>query len=114
MLTLMGVPDAEARAARIFELETKIARAHVDAVDAQDPHRVQTWARSDFASRAPGIDWDAFFEAARLGGETGSSRGTPNRSAASRPSSPASRSTSGRTGSPSHRQPHDRGAAAGL
>ena len=69
MLALMGVPDAEARAQRIFDLETKIARAHVDAVAAQDPHRVQTWRRAEFATRAPGIDWDAFFDAARLGGE---------------------------------------------
>jgi len=69
MLTLMGRPDAEARAARIFDLETKIARAHADAVSAQDPHRVETWARTDFATRAPGIDWTAFFDAARLGGE---------------------------------------------
>ena len=35
-----------ARAERIFELETKIARAHVDAVAAQDPHR-----RPDLAPR---------------------------------------------------------------
>ena len=69
MLTLMGVPDAPARAGRIFDLETKIARAHVDAVSAQDPHRVQTWRRAEFAARAPGIDWDAFFTAARLGGQ---------------------------------------------
>ncbi|MEA3031956.1 MAG: putative endopeptidase [Sphingomonadales bacterium] len=69
MLALMNVPEAEARAQRIFDLETKIARAHVDAVAAQDPHRVQTWARAEFAARAPGIDWDAFFDAARLGGE---------------------------------------------
>jgi putative endopeptidase len=69
MLALMGVPEAEARAQRIFDLETRIARAHVDAVAAQDPHRVQTWARAEFAARAPGIDWDAFFDAARLGGE---------------------------------------------
>jgi putative endopeptidase len=69
MLALIGVPEAEARAQRIFDLETRIARAHVDAVAAQDPHRVQTWARSEFAARAPGIDWDAFFDAARLGGE---------------------------------------------
>jgi len=69
MLTLIGTPDAEARAARIVELETKIARAHVDAVAAQDPHRVQTWRRAEFASRAPGIDWDAFFTAAQLGRE---------------------------------------------
>jgi putative endopeptidase len=69
MLTLMGVSEAEARAGRIFDLETKIARAHVDAVAAQDPHRVQTWRRTDFATRAPGIDWDAFFTAAQLGGQ---------------------------------------------
>ena len=69
MLTLMGRPDAEGRAARIFELETKIARAHAEAVAAQDPHRVQTWARTEFATRAPGVDWDAFFTAARLSGE---------------------------------------------
>jgi putative endopeptidase len=69
MLALMGVADAPARAQRIFDLETKIARAHVDAVAAQDPHRVQTWRRAEFATRAPGIDWGAFFAAARLGGQ---------------------------------------------
>ncbi|HYD13665.1 MAG TPA: M13 family metallopeptidase [Allosphingosinicella sp.] len=69
MLVLMGAADAEAKAQRIFDLETKIARAHVDAVAAQDPHRVETWPRAEFATRAPGIDWDAFFQAARLGGE---------------------------------------------
>ena len=69
MLALMGLPDAETRAQRIFDLETSIARAHVDAVAAQDPHRVQTWRRAEFATRAPGVDWDAFFAAARLGGQ---------------------------------------------
>jgi putative endopeptidase len=69
MLSQMGVPDAARRAQRIFDLEVKIARAHVDAVAAQDPHRVQTWRRAEFATRAPGIDWDAFFAAARLGGQ---------------------------------------------
>jgi putative endopeptidase len=69
MLTLMGMPEAEARAQRIFDLETKIARAHAEAVEAQDPHRVQTWRRAEFATRAPGIDWDAFFTAAQLSGQ---------------------------------------------
>ena len=69
MLTLMGVADAEARAVRILALETKLANAHVDAVAAQDPHRVETWGRAEFATRAPGIDWDAFFQAARLGSQ---------------------------------------------
>jgi len=69
MLSLMGVPDAPARAGRIFDLETKIARAHVGAVDAQDPTKVEPWSRADFARRAPGIDWDAYFAAAHLGGQ---------------------------------------------
>jgi putative endopeptidase len=66
-LAALGWPDAEARAARIFDLEIKIARAQVGAVEAQDTARVQAWSRADFARRAPGIDWDAFFAAARLG-----------------------------------------------
>ncbi|MBV9884836.1 MAG: M13 family peptidase, partial [Sphingomonadaceae bacterium] len=69
MLGLMGVPDAQARAARIFDLEMKIARAQVGAVDAQDPAKMETWSRADFARRAPGIDWDAYFAAAQLGSQ---------------------------------------------
>jgi putative endopeptidase len=66
MLTLLGLPNAQARAARIFDLETKIARAHLPAVDAQDAKKAELWTRADFASKAPGIDWNAFFEGARL------------------------------------------------
>ncbi|HYJ51568.1 MAG TPA: M13 family metallopeptidase, partial [Allosphingosinicella sp.] len=69
MLGLLGTPDAEARAQRIFDLETRIARAQVGAVDAQNAGAVENWARADFARRAPGIDWDAFFEAAQLSGQ---------------------------------------------
>jgi putative endopeptidase len=69
MLTLMGLPDAQARAGRIFDLEMKIARAQVGAVDAQDPAKVEAWSRADFARRAPGIDWDAYFTAAQLGNQ---------------------------------------------
>ena len=69
MLGLMGVPDAPARAGRIFDLEMKIARAQVGAVDAQDPAKVEAWSRADFARRAPGIDWDAYFAAAQLGSQ---------------------------------------------
>jgi putative endopeptidase len=66
MLTRLAFDDAEARANRIFDLELKIARAQVGAVDAQEPGRAQTWTRADFARRAPGIDWTAFFTAAEL------------------------------------------------
>ena len=69
MLGLLGLPDAPARAGRIFDLEMKIARAQVGAVDAQDPAKIEAWSRADFARRAPGIDWDAFFAAAQLGNQ---------------------------------------------
>jgi putative endopeptidase len=69
MLTLMGMDNANERAQRIFDLETRIARAHAEATAAQDAHRVQTWRRADFVTRAPGIDWDAFFQAAQLSGQ---------------------------------------------
>ncbi|AKJ03768.1 endothelin-converting enzyme [Archangium gephyra] len=68
MLGLAGIPDAEARARRIFELERELARVHWSQVDTQDVAKVNNpWPRSEFAKRAPGLDWDAYFEAAGLG-----------------------------------------------
>jgi putative endopeptidase len=66
MVTRLGLSDPQARADRIFALELKIARAQVGAEDAQEPSRAVTWTRADFARRAPGIDWTAFFTAAGL------------------------------------------------
>ena len=66
VLTLAGYPDAPARAARIVALETKIATAHSGIEQSQDAHRVQSWTRADFAKRAPGLDWTAFWAAAGL------------------------------------------------
>ena len=68
MLTLAGISDAEARAKRIFELEREIARVHWAQVDTQDVAKVNNpWPRSELARRAPGLDWDAYLEAAGLG-----------------------------------------------
>lgn len=68
IFTLAGVSDPAARAQRVFDLETKIATAHTDNVTAQDSNSANNpWTRADFARRAPGIDWDAFWTAARLG-----------------------------------------------
>ncbi len=115
MLTLMGVPDAEARAGRIFDLETKIARAHAEAVAAQDPHRVQTWRRADFATRAPGIDWDAFFAAAGLAGqdEIVAWHAEPVRGISALVASEPLERLEGLARLP-HRQPNGLGSAAGL
>jgi putative endopeptidase len=67
MLTLAGITDADAKATRIVQLETKIAQAHVSRVDSEDIAKANNpWPRSEFGGRAPGLDWDAFFAAAHL------------------------------------------------
>ena len=72
MLKLAGDADADAekKAKAIFELEMKIARAHANVVDSQDIHKANNpWASIDYAKKAPGIDWTAFFDAAGLSGQ---------------------------------------------
>ncbi|WP_417763449.1 M13 family metallopeptidase [Shewanella sp.] len=67
LLTLAGVDNAAEKAARVFSLETKIAQAHVTRAESEDFTKASVvWSRADFASKAPGIDWDAFFNAAHL------------------------------------------------
>ena len=70
MLKLAGDADAENKAKAIFDLEMKIARAHANVVDSQDIHKANNpWATADFAKKAPGIEWSAFFDAAKLSGQ---------------------------------------------
>ncbi len=69
LLGLAGVNDARAAAHRIVALEKRIAEAHwtvaqTESAKAGDNH----WKRSEFAAKAPGLDWDAFFAGAGLGG----------------------------------------------
>jgi predicted metalloendopeptidase len=68
MLTLAGTPQGTARkqAARIVSLETRMAAAHATRVESNDVRRVASWARREFAMRAPGFDWTGFFQAAGL------------------------------------------------
>ncbi len=68
MLTLAGVKDADAKAARIFELEKSMATVHVPRVDTMDVQKGNNhWSRKDFDSKAPGLDWQEYFTAAGLG-----------------------------------------------
>jgi putative endopeptidase len=67
LFRLAGFDAPEARAGRVIDLETKIAQAHVDLVTSQDAHNAKPWKAADFATQAPGIDWAAFWPAARLG-----------------------------------------------
>ncbi len=66
IMTLAGFPNAEVRAASIVALEGKIAQAHFGIEQSQDAHNVQSWRRADFAKRAPGLNWPAFWAGAGL------------------------------------------------
>jgi putative endopeptidase len=68
MLKLGGYSDPEARAAKVFALETDIAKTHATREDSADIQKADNqWTLKDFAAKAPGIDWPSFFKAARLG-----------------------------------------------
>jgi predicted metalloendopeptidase len=67
MLRLAGIPDGDARATRIVELERKLARAHAPRVDTEDVQKGNNhWTRGEVLERAPGLDWPAFLAAAGL------------------------------------------------
>ncbi len=65
--TLAHLPDAPGAAARIFELEQHMAQVHVSRAESEEVLKGNNhWALHDFAQRAPGLDWPAFFAAAGL------------------------------------------------
>lgn len=65
-----GFPDAPARAQRVYDLEMKIAEAHATREQSENfKESAAEWSRADFDSKAPGIDWGAFFAAAQLGNQ---------------------------------------------
>ena len=66
VLGLAGIGDADRKAQRIVDLETRIARVHATREDSGDVHKAQAWTREDFDAKAPGVDWAAYFGAAGL------------------------------------------------
>ncbi len=71
MLTLAGIANADAKAARIMALETKIAQSHATRSDSDDIQKGNnSWARTDFAAKAPGLDWNTYFAASGLDKQT--------------------------------------------
>lgn len=67
MLRLAGFTDVDARAQRILALEHAIAEKHTSLAQDEDIHKADNlWQRSDFAAKAPGLDWNQFFQAAGL------------------------------------------------
>jgi endothelin-converting enzyme/putative endopeptidase len=68
MLKLAGFSEPEARAARIFALEKRIAQAHGSREDSADIQKANNqWMAKDFASKAPGMDWKVFLQSAGMG-----------------------------------------------
>ncbi|WP_338771533.1 M13 family metallopeptidase [Massilia sp. METH4] len=68
MLKLAGFSEPEARAARVFELERKLAQSHASREESSNMQKANnTWTDRDFAAKAPGLDWKAFFHSAGLG-----------------------------------------------
>ncbi len=67
VLTLAGVADADAKAERVLALEIGIAKSHAPDSEAADVFKQNNpWKRVEFAAKAPGIDWEAYFKAAGL------------------------------------------------
>ncbi|MDR3483270.1 MAG: M13 family metallopeptidase [Burkholderiaceae bacterium] len=70
VLALAGYKDAGRRAARVYDLERKIALSHASREDSEDIGKADhTWSQRDFADQAHGIDWAAFFDGAGLSGQ---------------------------------------------
>ncbi|HSR64433.1 MAG TPA: M13 family metallopeptidase, partial [Xanthomonadaceae bacterium] len=67
LLKQAGVADADKKAAGIYALEEKIARAQASIVETEDVHKANNpWPLADFAKKAPGLDWATYFQAAGL------------------------------------------------
>ena len=67
MLGLAQIPDGDKKAAGIMQLETRIATAHWTREASGDVSKANNhWSRTEFSSKAPGMDWSAYFGAAGL------------------------------------------------
>ena len=70
LLEVAGYDRTTERAAAVLALETAIARSHATAEESANDHNAdQRWARAEFVTQAPGMDWPAFFTAAGLAGQ---------------------------------------------
>lgn len=70
MLTLAGIPDAEAKAQRIYDLEVKIAKTHWTRAESRQLEKLYNpVASAEAAAKYPGFDWKAFLTAAGAGNQ---------------------------------------------
>ena len=66
MLKIAGIPDSATRAARVIALEIKIAAAHATRVESAHVESAVSWKQNELAAKAPGLDWAALLDAAKL------------------------------------------------
>jgi predicted metalloendopeptidase len=67
VLSLAHIAGAQQKAKGIFELERRIAEAHVSRAESEEVLKGNNhWSAAQFPQRAPGLDWPAFFDAAGL------------------------------------------------
>ena len=70
LLTLAGFSRGDERASAVLALETAMAQSQATReASANDHNADNVWTPSDFARRAPGMDWTVFFDAAGLAKE---------------------------------------------
>jgi putative endopeptidase len=70
VLALAGIDHPADRAAKIFELERRMAEVHwTRAASEQISAGNNHWTRLQFDAKAPDLDWRTFFAAAGLGGQ---------------------------------------------
>ncbi len=70
MLTLLGEPDADARAAAVFAFEKTIATAHWTSIESRDADKTYNkWSAADFATKAPGYPWAEMRDALGVGSQ---------------------------------------------
>jgi putative endopeptidase len=71
ILKLAGIADSETKAARILSLEIRISQSDAPDSDAADVFKqYNRWKRGNFGVKAPGIDWNAYFESAGVAGQS--------------------------------------------
>jgi putative endopeptidase len=67
VLKLIAVGNAEAKAAKIFDLERRMAEVHWTRTASEQIEKGNNhWQRAQFEAQAPGLDWQGFFSAAGL------------------------------------------------
>jgi len=71
VLKVASIADSGTRAAHVLSLEIRIANTFAPDADAADVFKQNNpWKRADFPVKAPGMEWDAYFKSAGLGGQS--------------------------------------------